>query len=777
MSGTKRENILNISKNCLGEKYIFEQADDGKFYPIGEGGSGIVYTANQVFSKDEHVYAKRAIKFFAYRDDLIEKWGYVSKDNFDVEIKNITRFNHQNILKVIDGNYYEVSIDDSTSKSIPFTVTEFIEGPNLELLFNDDNKDLCKQILCNEEAVFSLFIQILSGLEYLHKNNFYHCDIAPKNIFVKVNVDNDFLAVIGDLGAGKTVRPKMFEQTRVIGTRNYMPTKVLEVKDKEVSYEAFSKMQPAWDIYSTILTLKEIINKIKSCGWLKFDCWNLDRLNEKIGENSYDSISSILTDVEYLQPSNNQIFKLDELSEASKSIGQVLLPINSVYLSFRMKKLSKHDMLLRLIDVPQLLEGATTFPGANHTRYEHSLGTYEMMRKAMLSLLRNKEYAKFFSERYVIIGLLAALLSSLTNFPYSYAINELQSQEPRLYNKLSTRKLFRKLMQQKSEVSHKSLEECINELFQEYRISTSDIEYVIFGKESSGSRNRELDILHAILNSSVGVRVVDYMMRDSHHIGLTYKIDVEALFQSMYIHQMEFCLRQPGITSAEQIITNRYWLFKRIYWSDPNRANAALLKHIFYTVYNKKFEDSLYKGFATASKHSIQEMILKNVDYQNKVSITNSINLLNQKGQTRYKSILVLDKNSEYPNSNEICNAFSNKTYSEQHLLRDRIEEKFVKKYRISDVKLNYGPIILIDMPYEKKENKLGEDVRILRYDESYLLLTKASGIVAGIRSAFEDQLVLLRVFVRPDVFQEIIDKHDRKDVERFISEKLYDLL
>lgn len=168
---SKRETILNISEKCLGNKYLFI-CDNDQFIPVGEGGSGIVYAANQIFSNDLKAYAKRAIKFFAYKDDLIDKLGYVSKDNFDIEIENISRFNHQNILKVIDGNYYEVTIDDSNRILIPYTVTEFIDGPNLETLFEPENRELCLQIFRNEETVFSLFSQIISGIEYLHKNIF-----------------------------------------------------------------------------------------------------------------------------------------------------------------------------------------------------------------------------------------------------------------------------------------------------------------------------------------------------------------------------------------------------------------------------------------------------------------------------------------------------------------------------------------------------------------------------------------------------------------------------
>lgn len=775
-SKSKRETILNISEKCLGDKYLFIR-ENNEFVPVGEGGSGIVYAANQIFSSSTEVCAKRAVKFFSYRDDLIDKLGYISKDNFDIEIENISRFNHQNILKVIDGNYYNIMIDGTEQVSIPYTVTEFIDGPNLETLFDSSNETLCTKIFKSEEAVFSLFSQIISGIEYLHKNNFFHCDIAPKNIFIKSDADGEFLATIGDLGAGKTTLPQKFEKTRIIGTRNYMPTEVQAVKDKDVTYEVFCKLQPQWDIFSTVKTFKEIIYNIKSSSIFKFDFWNLDRFDEKLSESNYNTISDISADIERLRPISSQILNLDELSEASKSVNQILLPINSAYLSRRMRKISKHDMILRLMDVPQLLEGASTFPGANHTRYEHSLGTYELMRKAMLSLLRNKEYAKFFSEKYVIVGLLAALLSSLANFPYSYAISELQTQEPILFPKITPRQLFNDLINHKSEVTNKSLSDCIDELFGSYMLNVSDIEYVVFGRGDDVLRNRELDVLNHILNSSVGVRVLDYMMRDSHHIGLTYKIDSDDLFKSMSISHGEFCLRQSGITSAEQIITNRYWLFKRIYWSDPNRANAALLKHVFFTVRGDKFTKNLLTNFHLASKKELQNIILDSAENSNIQSIKGAINQLNQKGQTRYKSILVLDKNSEHPHANEICSNFSAISYTKQHLIRDKLEQELIKKYPDLENKVEDGAIVLVDMPYEKSGNKLGDDIRILRYDNSYLSLTKASGIVAGLKTAFDDQLMLLRVFIRPDIYVSLCENYDIHDIETFINDKLYELL
>ena len=45
-----REKILDINEKCLGEKYLFIPDESNGFTPVGQGGSGIVYAANQKFS-------------------------------------------------------------------------------------------------------------------------------------------------------------------------------------------------------------------------------------------------------------------------------------------------------------------------------------------------------------------------------------------------------------------------------------------------------------------------------------------------------------------------------------------------------------------------------------------------------------------------------------------------------------------------------------------------------------------------------------------------------
>ena len=268
---SKREDYLSLKNRQINKKYIIDYQK-----PVGEGGTGIVYSAKQIFEHAKGVQLKRAIKFFIYRDDLMTdadgNLRIASESNYFVEIENISRLNHQNILKIIDGDYYTIKVKGKNIR-IPYTVTEFVEGKNMEEFFglgaevkNDKRKQLSNhqdwEKISSEEVVFDLIIEIISAVEYLHNNNFYHCDIAPKNIFLQDDKQGHLHAILGDLGSGHTIIKgdgSSGNDKKVIGTRKYMPTDIQEKKDEIISHEEFQQLQPRWDIYSVVFTIKEII--------------------------------------------------------------------------------------------------------------------------------------------------------------------------------------------------------------------------------------------------------------------------------------------------------------------------------------------------------------------------------------------------------------------------------------------------------------------------------------------------------------------------------------
>lgn len=63
-----------------------------------------------------------------------------------------------------------------------------------------------------------------------------------------------------------------------------------------------------------------------------------------------------------------------------------------------------------------------------------------------------------------------------------------------------------------------------------------------------------------------------------------------------------------------------------------------------------------------------------------------------------------------------------------------------------------------------------------MRHDGSMLTLDKVSGLVNGMRDNYEEQLKILRVYIRPDIYDKIIDDqhYSREEVGKEMNEILY---
>jgi hypothetical protein len=274
-------------------------------------------------------------------------------------------------------------------------------------------------------------LQLTYGLKYLHKLDFYHCDIAPKNIFLR-KYDDYTQLVIGDLGAGITIGNPSQKQkptkVRVIGTYDYMPESVQCLKGKEITINRFSKLQPRWDIFSAIRTLKQFTEQsIKVFMGNKIDVPSLRALDSWLERKSYDCVEEMYRDIDRHRPIHRKTAGVLELSEADSGTQRQLVPVSSVVLTKRMKRITTHKTFTRLKNVPQLLMGAAIFPGANHTRLEHSLGTYENMRQILIEMLKREKFLGLLDTKTIELALLGALLCSLTKFPFSFVIHELKT--------------------------------------------------------------------------------------------------------------------------------------------------------------------------------------------------------------------------------------------------------------------------------------------------------------------------------------------------------------
>ena len=174
----------------------------------------------------------------------------------------------------------------------------------------------------------------------------------------------------------------------------------------------------------------------------------------------------------------------------------------------------------RLRHIKQLALTNYTYPGAVHTRFEHSLGVMELSTRMLDSLCANKDVRRKIKINIKRIGLnlerakevlrLASLMHDIGHLPFSHG-GESVLPNGKKHEDVS----IRVIQHLKPE-----LEKLYNDDITKYVIELIQKENTI----------PELKLLKDIISGSIDADRMDYLLRDSHHCGVEYgKFDYNRL--------------------------------------------------------------------------------------------------------------------------------------------------------------------------------------------------------------------------------------------------------
>lgn len=213
--------------------------------PLGQGGFGITYLAEEMASPNTAV-RKVAVKEFFMKDycdrqgnhtqvtlgtqgnrDMVERY----KQKFLKEARTIARFKHPNIVKV-----YDVFEENNTA----YYVMEYLDGQSLTDLIQAQGP-------LSEQSARYYFNLLLSAVECVHESKVNHLDIKPSNVMLR----SDGQPVLIDFGLAKNYDEKTGGQTSTT------PIGVSEGFSPPEQYNAggVSKFSPETDVYALGATL------------------------------------------------------------------------------------------------------------------------------------------------------------------------------------------------------------------------------------------------------------------------------------------------------------------------------------------------------------------------------------------------------------------------------------------------------------------------------------------------------------------------------------------
>ncbi|ODP29971.1 uncharacterized protein PTI45_00590 [Paenibacillus nuruki] len=211
----------------------------------------------------------------------------------------------------------------------------------------------------------------------------------------------------------------------------------------------------------------------------------------------------------------------------------------------------------RLRRIRQLGTSYLTFHGAEHSRFSHSLGVYEITRR-IISQFERGGFEDWPREES-LVALCAALLHDLGHGPFSHSIEEAFDMD---HEEWTCRILLGD-----TEVN-RVLEEAENGLAE--RVAS-----VI-------RKDYEKKIVVNLVSSPLDADRMDYLLRDAYFTGVNYgTIDVDRILRMLRPHNGRVVVKESGMHAIEDYLMARYQMYWQVYFHPVTRSSDIVLKQIF----------------------------------------------------------------------------------------------------------------------------------------------------------------------------------------------------
>jgi HD superfamily phosphohydrolase len=242
-----------------------------------------------------------------------------------------------------------------------------------------------------------------------------------------------------------------------------------------------------------------------------------------------------------------------------------LIPLSSLELD-----LIATPEFVRLQGVKQLGFCYRVWPGATHTRFEHSLGVYFLMRRALLNLQPrlavDRSAALHVTATDLRTLLAAALLHDVGHYPFSHAIEELG------YPIQPHERVGRRLIEGGN----------IAGVLERHGLHPGRVaDLVDPPRDHSGLPHCDT-LLIRLLSGPLDVDKLDYLPRDARACNVPYGgVDVSRLLGSLCIlastDSRQLGVSDKGISPLNSLLHARQEMFDNVYWHHTNRAMMAML--------------------------------------------------------------------------------------------------------------------------------------------------------------------------------------------------------
>jgi HD superfamily phosphohydrolase len=595
--------------------------------PLGRGGAGIV-----VKVREDDLKRDGALKIPRPRqDDLI--------DSVRNEVDHLTSLHHDNLIHV--HRLGAVPIEGFVLP-YPYFVMDFVPSVmNLRAKVTDLISSMRRpaDLATITKWLSRVLSPISSVLQYLHSEHTIHFDVKPANILI----DSTDKPILSDLGFAKR---KVDESVPAIVGFTLMyahPDLRMQYQHMSSQNRVRKKLSPTefryeWDLYAFGKTILEILSLIDQhfVDLVSYDyhfiymhlaaCRMLDghnlsdedilrirqkQVQDKVPSSAYRetwlnlspadfssiafrSASDVYGALEALVHGRRLKEALPELDDGHTDRVQISHQ-GSAPFSDRVKALVNHPCFSRLQSVLQLGFANAVYPGATHTRFEHSIGVYRNACDFIRNLL-NDNHNPLFYQLTTDVDLkalvVASLLHDLGQFPLAHDLEEAT-------NEINHERITLKWLENPTtDTAGHTLKELIENEDYGWGIPIGKVKSILneAGRESSSLLSESLinSMLASVIDGPIDVDKLDYLVRDSDRACLPYGqlIDRDRLLRNLTVIVARDEMRRTNLTlgtyekgqsAAESATFARYLLYQALYWHHAVRAARVMLREAVRT--------------------------------------------------------------------------------------------------------------------------------------------------------------------------------------------------
>jgi len=226
----------------------------------------------------------------------------------------------------------------------------------------------------------------------------------------------------------------------------------------------------------------------------------------------------------------------------------------------------------RLHNLRQLGATYLVYPSANHTRFEHSLGVSHLAKKLMLSLKEKNPQLEIFTDRIIELVQIAGLIHDIGHGPFSHLYDDYVRSPEDMEHEERGIEIFKKMVKENT-----------------MPFTDSEVNFIIeLINPGPELKNKWLYQIIANKYCSIDVDKIDYIQRDSYHLGFGLSEKYERLITSCDIKEFEgnMVLAWPDKLQDEiiSLFETRYRLHKKVYCHHTVKSGEYIITDLLNNV-------------------------------------------------------------------------------------------------------------------------------------------------------------------------------------------------